>query len=109
MILKLHSGDPLAPTRIDTLSDIEPCLMLHLKTIRKIVNEENRYRMKIAIISKKRKASRRGDEPKCKRQRLENESTSAPPTPPVESNVAENDLPMIESEDDPRGRQRLRP
>ena len=56
--------------------------------------------MKITIISKKRKTSRRDAEPKCKRQRLENESTSAPPTPPAESNVAEDDLSMIESEDD---------
>ena len=55
------------------LSDIAPCSSVHPKTLQEIVNEENRYRIEINIVSKT------NDEPKCKRQRLQNESTPAPP------------------------------
>ena len=84
----------------DTLSDIAPCLIIHPKTLQEIVNEENKYKVKITIFSK-----RNGEPkpPKRKRQRLENESTSAQP---AERSMTEhhptgnNDLSMIESEDD---------
>ena len=55
------------------LSDIPTCSSVDPKTLREIVNEENRYWIDISIISKTK------DEPKCKRQRLQNESTPAPP------------------------------
>ena len=56
----------------DTLSDIAPCVSLHPNILSEIVNGNNRYRMEISIIYK---CDDEDDEPKRKRQRLEDEST----------------------------------
>ena len=89
----------------DTLSDIGACLSIHQKMLEEIVNQENRYRMAICIISKSE------DEPKSKRKRLEQESTHTPSTSSVpsaesQSSVAEkypiedNELILIDSDDE---------
>ena len=89
----------------DTLTDIAPCLSIHQKTLEEIVNEENKYRMTIYIISKSE------DEPKSKRKRLEHESKPTPSTSSVPSaesqrSVAEkrpiggNELILIDSDDE---------
>ena len=54
----------------DSLSDIAPCSRVHPKSLQEIVSKVNTYRIEISIISKS------DDEPKCKKQRLENKSTS---------------------------------
>ena len=56
----------------DTQSDIAPCVSLHPNILSEIVNNHNLYKMKISIIQK---CDDENDEPKRKRQRLEDEST----------------------------------
>ena len=80
------------------LSDIPTCSSVDPKTLREIVNEENRYWIDISIISKTK------DEPKCKRQRLQNESTPTVPSAgshfSVEEKENHNETILIDTDDE---------